>query len=45
MTQIAKWMKKNVPIKQTKFLYHQVGYFIGSKAVDALVESKWAHEK
>jgi translocation protein SEC62 len=45
MTQIAKWMKKNVPTKRTKFLYHQVDYFIGSIAVDALMESKWVDEK
>ncbi|XP_044759875.1 translocation protein SEC62 [Coccinella septempunctata] len=39
---IAKWMRKNVPIKRTKFLNYVVEYFTGKKAVDALLESKWA---
>lgn len=26
---IAKWMRKNVPIKRTKFLNHNVEYFTG----------------
>lgn len=26
---IAKWMRKNVAIKKTKFLNHTVEYFIG----------------
>ncbi|KAK2724615.1 translocation protein SEC62-like [Artemia franciscana] len=45
MTEIAMWMKKNVPTKRTRFLNHQVDYFIGSKVVDALMESKWARER
>lgn len=39
---VAKWLKKNVPVKKTKFLYHNVEYFTGSKAVDALLASKFA---
>lgn len=26
---VAKWMKKNVPTKKTKFLNHNVEYFTG----------------
>lgn len=26
---VAKWMRKNVPIKKTKFLNHNVEYFTG----------------
>lgn len=26
---VAKWMRKNVPIKRTKFLNHNVEYFTG----------------
>ncbi|XP_023310616.1 translocation protein SEC62 [Anoplophora glabripennis] len=36
---LAKWMRKNVPIKKTKFLNHNVEYFTGKRAVDALMES------
>ncbi|XP_060521645.1 translocation protein SEC62 [Cylas formicarius] len=39
---IAKWMRKNVPIKKTKFLNHNVEYFTGKRAVDALMESNYA---
>jgi len=39
---IAKWMRKNVPIKKTKFLNHNVQYFTACKAVDGLLESHWA---
>ncbi|KAL3273729.1 hypothetical protein HHI36_015158 [Cryptolaemus montrouzieri] len=39
---IAKWMRKNVPIKKTKFLNHNVEYFTGRKAVDGLLDSKWS---
>lgn len=27
--QVAKWIRKNVPIKRTKFLNHNVEYFTG----------------
>ncbi|KAG4072623.1 hypothetical protein HA402_004712 [Bradysia odoriphaga] len=38
---IAKWIKKNVPTKKTKFLNHNVEYFTSSKALDALMASKF----
>lgn len=39
---IAQWMRKNVPIKKTKFLSHNVQYFTASKAIDALLDSRWS---
>jgi len=42
---IAKWMRKNVPSKKTKFLSHTVEYFIANKAVDKLMDSPWATSK
>ncbi|XP_049529732.1 translocation protein SEC62 [Anopheles darlingi] len=39
---VAKWLKSNVPTKKTKFLNHNVEYFSGVKAVDALLASKFA---
>ena len=42
---IAKWLKKNVPHKKTKFLYHNVEYFTGVKAVDALMTSHFVVPK
>ncbi|CAD7086030.1 unnamed protein product [Hermetia illucens] len=39
---IAKWMKKNVRTKKTKFLSHNVEYFTASKALDALMKSHFA---
>ncbi|GJQ81756.1 Trp1 [Trypoxylus dichotomus] len=39
---IGKWLRKNVPIKKTKFLNHNVEYFTGSRAVDSLLESEFA---
>lgn len=42
---VAKWLKANVPTKKTKFLNHHVEYFTGTKAVDALLGSKWATGK
>ncbi|XP_073823979.1 translocation protein 1 isoform X2 [Musca autumnalis] len=39
---VAKWMKKNVKTKKTKFLSHNVEYFTSSKAIDALMKSKFA---
>ncbi|CAH0563385.1 unnamed protein product [Brassicogethes aeneus] len=42
---VANWLKKNVPIKKTKFLSHNVIYFTGKRAVDALVESKFYNEE
>nr|ACO15304.1 Translocation protein SEC62 [Caligus clemensi] len=44
---VVHWLRRNVPVKKTKFLNtHVVEYFIGSKAVDALLnDSPWAGEK
>ncbi|KAJ2948933.1 hypothetical protein O0L34_g5868 [Tuta absoluta] len=42
---VAKWLKANVPTKKTKFLNHHVEYFTGTKAIDALLTSKWATGK
>ncbi|XP_036321838.1 translocation protein SEC62 isoform X3 [Rhagoletis pomonella] len=39
---VAKWMKKNVKTKKTKFLSHNVEYFSSNKAIDALMKSKFA---
>ncbi|XP_055595608.1 translocation protein SEC62 [Uranotaenia lowii] len=39
---VAKWLKSNVPTKKTKFLNHNVEYFSAIRAVDALLESKFA---
>lgn len=39
---VAKWLKKNVKTKKTKFLSHIVEYFTSCKAVDALMKSKFA---
>ncbi|KRG03167.1 translocation protein SEC62 isoform X1 [Drosophila mojavensis] len=39
---VAKWLKKNVKTKKTKFLSHVVEYFTSSKAIDALMKSKFA---
>ncbi|XP_020281769.1 translocation protein SEC62 [Pseudomyrmex gracilis] len=41
---VAKWIRNNVPSKKTKFdRTHNVEYFTGSRAVDALLEnSPWS---
>jgi len=39
---VAKWMKSNVAVKKTKFLNHNVEYFSSGKALDILMESKFA---
>ncbi|KRT82303.1 hypothetical protein AMK59_4026, partial [Oryctes borbonicus] len=38
---VGKWLRKNVPIKKTKFLNHNVEYFTGTRAVDSLLESQF----
>lgn len=40
---VAKWIRNNVPSKKTKFdRAHNVEYFTGSRAIDALLEnSPW----
>ncbi|XP_031850429.1 translocation protein 1 [Nomia melanderi] len=44
---VAKWIRNNVPSKKTKFdRNHNVEYFTGSRAVDALLEhSPWSKFK
>jgi len=38
-TAVAKWLRRNVPTKKTKFMHsHTVEFFVGSKAVDMLME-------
>lgn len=39
---VAKWIRKNVQVKKTKFLNHNVEYFTSAKALDALMSSKFA---
>ncbi|XP_065358168.1 translocation protein SEC62 isoform X3 [Calliphora vicina] len=39
---VAKWMKKNIKTKKTKFLSHNVEYFTSNKAIDGLMKSKFA---
>eukprot|EP00092_Neocalanus_flemingeri_P017568 GFUD01019009.1.p1 GENE.GFUD01019009.1~~GFUD01019009.1.p1 ORF type:complete len:345 (-),score=147.16 GFUD01019009.1:877-1911(-) len=44
---VVNWLKKNVPIKKTKFMHsHVVEYFSAVKALDALMnDSPWSPEK
>lgn len=42
---VAKYLKKNLPGKKTKFLQHTVEYFTASKAINALLDSDWATGK
>ena len=44
---VVNWLKKNVPIKKTKFMHsHVVEYFSAAKALDALMkDSPWSPEK
>jgi len=44
---VVSWLKKNVPVKKTKFMHsHVVQYFTAGKAVDALMnDSPWSMEK
>jgi len=39
---VARWMRKHIAVKKTKFLNHTVEYFTACKAVDQLLESPWA---
>ncbi|XP_055381968.1 translocation protein SEC62 isoform X2 [Condylostylus longicornis] len=39
---VAKWLRRNVKTKKTKFLSHNVEYFTANKALDALMSSKFA---
>lgn len=44
---VAHWLRKNVPVKKTKFAHsHVVEYFTAAKAIDSLLKnSPWAQEK
>ena len=45
-TAVAKWLRHNVPTKKTKFMHsHTVEFFVGSKAVDMLMEDSPFSEK
>lgn len=39
---VAKYLRFNCPTKSTNMMGHRVDYFIASKAVDCLMDSKWA---
>ncbi|XP_053314479.1 translocation protein SEC62 [Spea bombifrons] len=39
---IAKYLRFNCPSKSTNMMGHRVDYFVASKAVDCLLDSKWA---
>ncbi|CAL1580375.1 unnamed protein product [Knipowitschia caucasica] len=42
---VAKYLRFNCPTKSTTMMGHRVDYFIASKAVDCLMDSKWAKAK
>uniref|UniRef100_A0A452FES5 Translocation protein SEC62 n=1 Tax=Capra hircus TaxID=9925 RepID=A0A452FES5_CAPHI len=42
---VAKFLRFNCPTKSTNMMGHRVDYFIASKAVDCLLDSKWAKAK
>uniref|UniRef100_F7B9C8 Translocation protein SEC62 n=1 Tax=Ornithorhynchus anatinus TaxID=9258 RepID=F7B9C8_ORNAN len=42
---IAKYLRFNCPTKSTNMMGHRVDYFIASKAVECLLDSKWAKAK
>ncbi|XP_032386714.1 translocation protein SEC62 [Etheostoma spectabile] len=42
---VAKYLRFNCPTKSTNMMGHRVDYFIASKAVDCLMDSKWAKAK
>jgi translocation protein SEC62 len=39
---VAKYLRNNLPPKKTTLLGHKVEYFISAKAIDSLLDSKWA---
>ena len=45
--QVVHWLKKNCPVKKTKFMHsHVVEYFAAAKALDALMnDSPWSLNK
>uniref|UniRef100_W5KG08 Translocation protein SEC62 n=1 Tax=Astyanax mexicanus TaxID=7994 RepID=W5KG08_ASTMX len=42
---VAKYLRFNCPTKSTNMMGHRVDYFVASKAVDCLLDSKWAKSK
>ncbi|XP_051554464.1 translocation protein SEC62-like [Myxocyprinus asiaticus] len=42
---VAKYLRFNCPSKSTNMMGHRVDYFVASKAVDCLLDSKWAKTK
>ncbi|KAG7267207.1 hypothetical protein CRUP_003206 [Coryphaenoides rupestris] len=42
---VAKYLRFNCPTKSTTMVCHRVDYFVASKAVDSLLDSKWAKAK
>ncbi|XP_067218656.1 translocation protein SEC62 isoform X2 [Chanodichthys erythropterus] len=42
---VAKYLRFNCPTKSTNMIGHRVDYFVASKAVDCLLDSKWAKAK
>ncbi|XP_078615718.1 translocation protein SEC62-like isoform X2 [Branchiostoma floridae x Branchiostoma japonicum] len=44
-TAVGKYLRFNVPTKKTSIMRNNVEYFTASKAVDCLLDSKWAEGK
>ncbi|XP_062901373.1 translocation protein SEC62 isoform X1 [Mobula hypostoma] len=42
---VAKYLRFNCPTKSTTMMGHRVDYFVASKAIDCLLDSKWAKAK
>ncbi|XP_061549829.1 translocation protein SEC62 [Phycodurus eques] len=42
---VAKYLRFNCPTKSTNMMGHRVDYFTASKAVDCILDSKWAKVK
>lgn len=42
---VAKYLRFNCTTKSTNMMGHRVDYFVASKAVDCLLDSKWAKAK
>jgi len=40
--EVVRYLRNKLPQKQTTLLGHKVSYFISSKAIDCLLDSKWA---
>ncbi|CAG2101637.1 unnamed protein product [Medioppia subpectinata] len=42
--EIAKYLRSKLPPKKTTLLSHRVDYFIASKSIDLLMDSKWSKD-